>query len=192
MIDYILNGGISIHPAFFENKQFDKINSDMHNLTYIKGHQPQTYYGNRLQAYPVYESHYDKETEYITNKLEVILQTKVVRFTALARKTLMSEVQQSSQGFEKYGFIHTDTGEGQNLGGRSLIAGMMYFDQSFDGGTAFFNNYWEKVPDIYVSAYPNRLLLYDGGRWHSPALDYTFEERLTLSFFFTIEKNGKK
>ena len=68
---------------------------------------------------------------------------------------------------------------------------MMYFDQAYDGGTAFFNNQMERVPDIYISAVPNRLVLYHGGRSVSPALDYTFKERLTLSFFFKIGKTLK-
>ena len=62
-------------------------------------------------------------------------------------------------------------------------------DHGYDGGTAVFNNQMERVPDIYKSAVPNRLVLYHGGRSHSPCLDYTFKERLTLSFFFKIENN---
>ena len=66
----------------------------------------------------------------------------------------------------------------------------MYFDQAYNGGTAFFFNQMEKVPDIYVSAVPNRLVLYSGGIYHAPCFDYTYKERHTLSFFFrTEEKN---
>ena len=60
------------------------------------------------------------------------------------------------------------------------------FDQSFDGGTAFFENRWEQVPDITIGAYPNRLILYYGGRWHAPAFDHTYKERKTLSFFLRL------
>ena len=70
---------------------------------------------------------------------------------------------------------------------RPMIAGMMYFDQAYNGGTAFFFNQMERVPDIYVSAVPNRLVLYSGGIYHAPCFDYTFKERLTLSIFFKVE-----
>jgi len=43
------------------------------------------------------------------------------------------------------------------------------------------------VPDIYISAVPNRLVLYSGGIYHAPCFDYTFKERLTLSLFFKTE-----
>ena len=182
MIDYINSGGISIHPNFFGGDQFDSIKSDLLNLDYKKVYQPHGgHYGNRLQAYPCYEAYYGKENDYIVDGIEDILKIKIIKFKALARKTLMSEVQQSPQSFGKYGFVHKDYPDGD-----PIIAGMMYFDQSFDGGTSFFANQIDKVPDIYISACPNRLVLYHGGRFHAPAIDYTFKERLTLSFFFTI------
>ena len=68
----------------------------------------------------------------------------------------------------------------------------MYFDQAYDGGTAFFHSQMEKVPDIYISAIPNRLVLYSGSIQHAPCLDYTFKERKTISYFFRLqEKNDK-
>ena len=187
MIDYILNGGISIHYNFFTKEKYTNIKSDLDRLNYEAQHQPGSgYYGNRLQAYPCYENQYDKENDYITNKIEGILQTKITDFRTVARKIILSEIKQSPQNFGKYGLVHRDCPAGEKE--EPLIAGMMYFDQAYDGGTAFFNNQMERVPDIYISAVPNRLVLYHGGRYHSPCLDYTFKERLTLSFFFKIEK----
>lgn len=189
MFEYIMKGGISIHPNFFGEDQFDRIKAELnspHYLTYKTHYQPDTYYGNRLQAYPCYESYYGKENEYCINKLEDILKVKIIDFNSVARRTILDEIKQSKQNFGKYGFTHRDV-DFKDLD-RPMMAGMMYFDQSFEGGTAFFENHWDKVPDIYVSAYPNRLVLYHGGRWHAPALDYTFKERVTLSFFFTTDK----
>lgn len=186
MINYILDGGISIHPGFFPEEKFYTIRADLDNLKYNKQHQPAgAYYGNRMQAFPCYENQYTKENDYIINNIEGILQTGITDFKTVARKTIMSEVGMSKQNFGKYGFIHRDYPIGDK---EPIIAGMMYFDQSYDGGTAFFNSQMEKVPDIYVSAVPNRLVLYHGGRYHAPALDYTFQERLTLSFFFKTQK----
>jgi len=182
MINYINRGGISIHPDFFGGDQFDSIKSDLLNLDYKKVHQPHgDYYGNRLQAYPCYEADYNKENDYVIEGIEDILKIKIIKFKALARKTLMSELQQSPQSFDKYGFVHKDCPDGE-----PALAGMMYFDQAFDGGTAFFANQMDKIPDIYISAYPNRLVLYHGNRFHAPAIDYTFKERLTLTFFCTF------
>ena len=184
---YILDGGIGIHYNFFTEEKFNSIKSDLDKLHFNKQHQPSgTYYGNRMQAFPVYENQYTKENDYIKTNIEGILQTKITDFKTIARRVILSEVKESTQNFGKYGFIHRDyPPEAES---EPLIAGMMYFDQAYNGGTAFFNSQMEKVPDIYISAYPNRLVLYHGGRYHAPALDYTFEERLTLSFFFKIEK----
>ena len=187
MIDYIKKGDIHIHPNFFDDNLFDSIKSDMRNLNYVSTYQPDTYYGNRLQAYPCYEAEYNKYNSYITNKLSNILRRDVLDFKVIARKTLLSELKQSTS-FGRFGFTHKDI----NSNDKSIMAGMMYFEQSYGGGTAFFENYWDKEADIYVSAYPNRLVLYDGNRWHAPAIDKTFEERTTLSFFFnTGKENGK-
>ena len=190
MIDYILKGGISIHPWFFTEEKFYSIKSDLDKLEWNKVHQPAgSYYGNRMQAFPCYENNYDKENDYLKTSIEGILQTTITDFQTLARKIILSEVKESKQNFGKYGFIHRDYSP--EAKSEPLIAGMMYFDQSYDGGTAFFSSQMEKVPDIYISAYQNRLVLYHGGRYHSPCLDYTFEERLTLSFFFKIERKKK-
>ena len=185
MIDYILEGGISIHPGFFTKEKFYSIKSDLDKLQFNKQHQPAgTYYGNRMQAFPCYENQYTKENDYIQTNIEGILQTRITDFKTVARRVILSEIKESAQNFSKYGFIHRDyPPEAES---EPLIAGMMYFDQAYDGGTAFFNNQMEKVPDIYISAVPNRLVLYHGGIYHAPCLDYTFKERLTLSFFFRI------
>ena len=186
MLDYLLSGGICIKPNFFSVKDFNKIKTDMDNIKYNQTYQPDTYYGNRLQAFPCYEANYDQLKDTIINKLEGVLKADISSLKVIARKTLMSEVKKS-KAHGKYGFVHRDIDDKQE----QLIAGMLYFDQSFDGGTAFFENHWDKTPDIYVSAYPDRLILYHGHRWHAPAFDYTFEERKTLSFFATIgNKNG--
>ena len=40
MIDYILKGGISIHPGFFTKEKFYSIKSDLDKLQFNKQHQP--------------------------------------------------------------------------------------------------------------------------------------------------------
>ena len=202
MIEYILNKGISQHWDFFPREKYQKIERDVKNLDYKASFQPSTYtYGNRLQAFPCYESYYFDENPYMKSRLEDLLKTKITEFKCLARKTILDEIRVSPQNFGKYGLIHRDTTyqtsipnagkagdvKGQNVVDRPMIAGMMYFDQVYNGGTAFFFNQMERVPDIYVSAVPNRLVLYSGGIYHAPCFDYTFKERLTLSIFFKVE-----
>jgi hypothetical protein len=187
MIDYLLKGGVSQHPNFFTNEKFNSIKRDLKSLEWNKQHQPYKigHYGNRLQAMPCYQTTYDKENDYIISNIERILQTKITDFKVLVRKMLSSEIKQSPQNFGKYGFVHRDYPEESYK--EPLLAGMMYFDQAYDGGTAFFHTQMEKAPDIYISALPNRLVLYHGGRYHAPCFDYTFEERITFSFFFKQE-----
>ena len=203
MIEYILNKGISQHWDFFPREKYQKIERDVKNLDYKASFQPSTNtYGNRLQAFPCYESYYFDENPYMKSRLEDLLKTKITEFKCLARKTILDEIRVSPQNFGKYGLIHRDTTyqtsipnagkagdvKGQNIADRPMIAGMMYFDQAYNGGTAFFFNQMERVPDIYVSAVPNRLVLYHGGRFHANCFDYTMEERITLSFFFKLKE----
>ena len=202
MIDYILENGISQHWNFFTPEKYQKVAKDIKSLNYIAGYQPASNsYGNRLQAFPCYEAYYFDENPYMKSRLEDLLKTKITEFKCLARKTILDEIRVSPQNFGKYGLIHRDTTyqtsipnagragdvQGQNVVDRPMIAGMMYFDQAYNGGTAFFFNQMENVPDIYVSAVPNRLVLYSGGIYHAPCFDYTFKERLTLSIFFKVE-----
>ena len=202
MIDYILKNGISQHWNFFPQEKYQKIEKDLKELDYKATYQPSTNtYGNRLQAFPCYENYYYDENAYMKSRLEDLLKTKITEFKSLARKTVLDEIRVSPQNFGKYGLIHKDTTyktsipnagqtggpKGQQLTDRPMIAGMMYFDQAYNGGTAFFFNQMEKVPDIYISAVPNRLVLYSGGIYHAPCFDYTFRERLTLSLFFKTD-----
>ena len=202
MIEYILNKGVSQHWDFFPREKYQKIERDVKNLDYKASFQPSTNtYGNRLQAFPCYESYYFDENPYMKSRLEDLLKAKITEFKCLARKTILDEIRVSPQNFGKYGLIHRDTTyqtsipnagkagdvKGQNIADRPMIAGMMYFDQAYNGGTAFFFYQMERVPDIYVSAVPNRLVLYSGGIYHAPCFDYTFKERLTLSIFFKVE-----
>ena len=187
MLDYLLSGGIYIKPSFFSMKDFTKINTDLKELKYNQTYQPDTYYGNRLQAFPCYEANYDELKDTIINKLEGVLRADISSLNVLARKTLMSEVKKS-KSYGKYGFVHRDYAADDPQWQEPLLAGMLYFDQSYDCGTAFFHNQMEKEPDSYVSAFPNRLVLYHGGRFHANCFDYTMEERITLSFFFKLKE----
>tara|TARA_A100001011_G_scaffold281632_1_gene291669 strand:- start:882 stop:1499 length:618 start_codon:yes stop_codon:yes gene_type:complete len=187
MLDYILRGGVTQHADFFSPEKFESIKEDIKTFKWEETHQPlKMKYGNRFQGMPCYQYEYKKENDYIINRLESIIQYNITDFNLIARKILISEIKASTQDFSKYGFVHRDYPA--DTPQEPLIAGMMYFDQSYDGGTAFFHNQMEKAPDSYVSAFPNRLVLYHGGRYHANCFDYTMEERITFSFFFKLKQ----
>lgn len=187
MLNYILRGGVTQHADFFTPEKFKSIKQDLNTIDWEPTHQPlKMKYGNRFQGMPCYQSVYSKENDYIINKIETIIDNPITDFNMIARKILISEIKASTQDFGKYGFVHRDYAADQPQ--EPLIAGMMYFEQSYDGGTAFFHNQMEKAPDSYVSAFPNRLVLYHGGRYHANCFDYTMEERITFSFFFKLKQ----
>ena len=189
MLDYILRGGVTQHADFFSPEKFESIKEDIKTFKWEATHQPlKMKYGNRFQGMPCYQYEYKKENDYIINRLESIIQYNITDFNVIARKILISEIKASTQDFSKYGFVHRDYAADDPQWQEPLLAGMLYFDQSYDGGTAFFHNQMEKAPDSYVSAFPNRLVLYHGGRFHANCFDYTMEERITLSFFFKLKE----
>ena len=86
MIDYITSNGISQHWNFFPQEKYQKIERDLKSLDYKASLLPATNtYGNRLQAFPCYESYYFDENAYMKSRLEDLLKTKITEFKSLAR-----------------------------------------------------------------------------------------------------------
>ena len=185
-IDNLLQGGIHIEENFFPLNTYDEMVEEMGTTKMDSTYQPLGInYGNRMQAMPCYENApFQFKQDFIANKIEKILNAKLANYRCLFRKIKTKELKKSHCN-GKYGFIHRDK-DNQGLENIKDLAAIMHFDQSFYGGTAFFRNIWEKVPDIYVSAFPNRLVIYDACRWHAPAFDYSFEERTSLAFFLKV------
>ena len=75
-----------------------------------------------------------------------------------------------------YGLVHHDSD--------NQFAAVLPFYQSNSGGTAFFEYQSDKYPDIQIGAYPNRLIIYDAGRFHAACNDFTFKETYKLNIFF--------
>jgi hypothetical protein len=184
MYNHLKKGSFHLHLNFLERKLFEKLKSDLPTLKYKATYQPHnTYYGNRFQSYPCYELKFPTHNHIIIPKLEAILQEKIDKksFECIMRKTIIEEVQRSKVN-TVYGTIHTDTSE---------LAAVLYFDQTTSGGTVFFEQHWDKHPDVSVGAYPNRLILYNAQRWHTTATDFTFKERYVLAMFFNTEKSKR-
>lgn len=181
MYNYLLNGSFYLQPGWLDSKLFDQIKEKLPKLKYKALYQPAgIYYGNRFQAYPCYEVNLTKYNSIFISLFEKILQKRIDKksFKCLVRKSVIEEIKKSKVN-TPWGIVHYDPEE---------IAAILYFDQTSNGGTAFFENSGDKYPDISIGAYPNRLLMYNAKRWHAIATDFTFKERYILAFFFNTLK----
>ena len=181
MYNSLLNGSFYLKPEWLDWDLFNEIRNSFSTFKYRSLFQPYSiHYGNRFQAYPCYEFDLIKYNSVFIPKFEDILQRKIIKksFKCIARKAITEEVKKSKVN-TPWGIVHNDPED---------IAGVLYFDQTSNGGTAFFEHKGDKYPDISIGAYPNRLLMYNGKRWHAIATDFTFEERYVLAFFFNVLK----
>ena len=173
-------GSIYLKPAFLTGDEFSSLQKKLHEYEYEEGYQPyKKYYGNRYQAYPCYHTNDIEiaDPEFFNlfkDRHQECLEEKITNFRCVIRKAITDEVKRSAIN-TKYGMVHRDTWG---------FASILHFVQSYNGGTAFFEDVVDRTPDIEVSAYPNRLIMYNGRRWHSPCTDFTFDERYVLVSFF--------
>ena len=177
LYEHILNGSIHIERNFLEPKLYTKMLKEIPKLKYKAGYQPSAvYFGNRFQAYPTNEvDHWNKYKDIVVKKIENLLGCKIKIVNLKLRKMITEELLKSKTN-TPYGIVHHDAG--------SKLAAVLSFYQSNSGGTAFFEYSFDKYPDIQIGAYPNRLIIYDGSRNHSPCNDFTFKETYKLNIFF--------
>ena len=119
--------------------------------------------------------------ESIKSQVQRLFKKEIIDWRCRIRLTLTSELKKSVQfqhsNSRSVGSVHHDTKD---------FAGVIPFDQSFTGGTAFYENQWDKAPDIIYGSWPNRLVLYNGKRNHTACHDFTFENRYVLVIFFNV------
>jgi hypothetical protein len=163
---------------------YDELNARKENYEYQETYQPSgCLYGSRFHAHPCYETEkleiVDLEmNNIIRSKVENLFSQKIIDWKCFVRLSLSSEVKESnSMTNSNYSFVHKDP---------ESFAGVLPFEQSPTGGTAFFEYHWDKVPDITHGSYPNRLILYNGHRWHAAGQDFNFEKRYVLGIFFNL------
>jgi hypothetical protein len=180
-IDYKFNlknldeGGFFVKPQFFDEKDFKMILNKVPKLKYKETYQPaDTYYGNKYQAYPCWENDNKVFDKLFAKKIKEYFGREAQNLYIVVRKTLSSEVKKSKSN-APISFTHKD---------ESRYAGVYYLDQTVTGGTAFFENSWDKCPDITMGAYPNRLVAYSGRRFHAAMHDFTFDTRYVIVIFF--------
>tara|TARA_Y100001963_G_C6696470_1_gene407232 strand:- start:504 stop:1088 length:585 start_codon:yes stop_codon:yes gene_type:complete len=183
----IKNGSIITQLQFLEN--YNDLDRKKETYHYDALHQPAgAYYGNRFQGHPVWETNeldiVDKPmNESIKSQIQKLFDKKIKDWQCRIRLTLTTEMQQSVQfKNNSIGFIHHDKRD---------FAGVIPFEQSYVGGTAFFENEWDKVPDVTYGSWPNRLVLYNGQRNHAACHDYTFEKRYSVILFFNLIENSE-
>ena len=149
---------------------------DLTQVNYSTCYQPsETLYYNRMEAYPTHEYLYNKYNEFIINRLTEMVGCQINDFSSFSRKLIRDELKKSPQGNGKYGLVHKDSMD---------FAGVLSLDQSVNNGTAFYEYEFHRAPNIEVGAYPNRLLLYSGNRFHSTCYDFNLEESIKLVMFF--------
>ena len=164
---------------------YDELNARKENYEYEETYQPVVYsYGSRFHAYPCYETELlelvDAEmNNIIRSKVQKLFSQRIIDWQCRVRLSLSSEMKESGAFKDgNYGFVHTDKPHN--------FAGVLPFDQSPTGGTAFFEYHWDKVPDITHGTYPNRLILYSGKRWHAAGQDFNIEKRYVIPMFFNL------
>tara|TARA_B110000285_G_C14769535_1_gene443336 strand:+ start:120 stop:662 length:543 start_codon:yes stop_codon:yes gene_type:complete len=173
----VLSGGFHIQPGFLLNNEFNDLNDKIKNLDYTETHQPSNLQlGNRFQGYPCYEKNDDDITKLMYSKVKNLFKRELKSFQCVVRKVIGEELKMSKVDTQ-YGIIHSDN---EN----PTFASVLQFDQTTNGGTAFFENSWDKHPDITIGSYPNRLLIYNGNRNHAPMYDFTYKQRYVIASFW--------
>ena len=174
-LTHLEQGGFFIKPQFFDDKDFRMILNKVPKLKYKETYQPaDTYYGNKYQAYPCWENEDKVFDKLFAKKLREYLSREAQNLFIVVRKILSSELKKSKAD-TPISFTHKD---------ESRYAAVYYLDQTVTGGTAFFENSWDKYPDITIGAYPNRLVAYNGRRFHAAMHDFTFDTRYVIVLFF--------
>lgn len=178
---YITKGGFYVDHNFLEPDVYETLNKKFDTYEYEAIYQPYgIYYGNRYQAFPVYETKeymdkFDPELDQlIYNKIQDLFDGPIQNWHLLCRYSITEEVLKSKKN-TRYHPPHTD---------KTDCAGVLYLDQTSSGGTAFYRTHFDTEPDIEIGACPNRMICYSGQMLHSPSNDFTFEKRKTISFFF--------
>lgn len=179
----ITNGGIYLDHCFLDVAQFELLIERFDSYEFDAIYQPYgIYYGNRYQAFPVYEtkhlSEIDPEMDKILHdKISSLFDQPLHNWHVFCRYSVTEEVLKSKKN-TRYHPPHVD---------KTDVAGVVYMDQTSTGGTAFFRTEFDSEPDIEVGACPNRMVCYSGRILHSPSNDFTFEKRKSLSFFFDLQ-----
>lgn len=177
----IERGAVHIENNFFTDEIYKDIYFNLKQVSFHECYQPsrQLYY-NRLEAYPCHEYWYNRYDEFILLKLRDILGCEIKDFSCFARKLIAEELKKSPQGNGKYGLVHKDDMD---------FACVLSLDESVNNGTAFYDKHYDRYPNMEIGAYPNRIIIYSGKRFHSTCYDFNLKESMKLVMFFNRDDN---
>lgn len=174
----IKRGALHIEDNFFTPEIFKEI---QHDLVYQKGSFIPTFqpfddaHYNRFAAYPCHEFIWKKYDKYAIEKITFLLGCSIKNYNSFFRRTLTEDLKKAPQVNQKYGLVHYDDND---------FAGVLYFDDSVNSGTAFYNKWYERHPYTEIGAFPNRCVLYDGRRYHSCCSDFNLKASTKYLMFF--------
>lgn len=185
--ELISSGSIITQTGFLEN--YAELYEKLEKYHYDETYQPSSvYYGNRFQSpLPCWETDYlvncDSDmNEKIESQVQKLFAKPIIDWHCRIRLTITDELKQSVHlkhgGSNSIGSVHHDAYD---------YAGVLPFEQSYTGGTAFYENNWDKAPDIIYGSWPNRLVLYKGKRNHAACHDFTYDKRYMLVLFFNLK-----
>jgi len=183
VLEMITHGGFYIDHEFLPETQYKILNENFYNYKFEDTYQPSGIdYGNRMQAYPVYDTddlcNIDPNLDLlIKNTVQSLMGIEIDSWQANLRYIVSEEILNSKQN-NRYGIKHTD---------RTQYAGVMYFEQTTTGGTAFFRTPLDNEPDIEIGSNENRCIIFNGQMFHAPSHDFSYDRRKSLVFFFNIK-----
>ena len=182
---------INLIDNFYEKNNLGLVTINFINLHFNESFQSQSNYygGDRLLAYPTYETANFKKSDFLydvlKNTLEEKIKIKPLNIETFLRKTKLSECKKSPS-WKQYK-PHQDS-EFFDL------AGLIYFNSNhLKDGTFIFNSEQDFEPTVIVGSKYNRCVIYSTDVWHSPSMEQNVEERWTQPFFIIYkEKTYKK
>ena len=173
---------INIIDNFYEGIEFNLIFTYAGTAPYRSTYQPnETYYPDRLKAYPCYETKAltpeDNVFNVFCSTLEKKSNLKIKTVNTFFRKILRSELDH----IFKYKLSpHRDNKEYD-------IAGLIYLNTwNLKDGTNIYSMRDQIEPDVLVGSKPNRCVFYKSDVWHGPSHDKKTEMRLIQPFFIKL------
>jgi len=182
---------------FYEPNNLGLLTLCFMNDHFSQTHQSKDVYygGDRLKAYPCYESigytlkNYNEKnplnpTNFFVDTFEKKTNLKILRMLSFFRKIKLSELKNSSNW--KQFRPHTDNTDHD-------FAGVIYFNSnSLKDGTYFYNSKFDLEPTAIIGSKLNRCVFYNTQTPHSIPADQEVEERWIQAFFITTKEETLK
>jgi len=177
---------------FYEPNDLGLVIINFLNINFRPSHQSQLnwYGGDRMKAYPCYESNVLEKQEHpmcpytiFKNTFEKKTKLKLINFKTYFRKTKKIELENSKSWRQCK--PHKDEKEYN-------IAGLIYFNSnSLKDGTYFYTSEHDYEPTAKIGSLYNRCVFYNSQIPHCPSMEQTVEERWIQPFFLKTEEHNE-